>query len=278
MNTEIDETLLSVPFGQANQSVNTARYLWDNSRRGGGPFVILQWTFEGTGVFAAGGKERFVTAGEAFIAIVPEASVYWFPRRATEPWTFAWINLYGPLAISLLHAFRKSFGAVVSLPRRTVAGGMFLRLAELAERRAFPDAYEASAATYAFLMDWTRQLTRPTGEGRDPVKTAAALCRARYREPIGIKELAAETGLTREHLTRIFTTRIGLSPGRYLRNLRIVAARQMLLAQEIPRKEIALRCGFPSVRSLNQALDAKHLKHVAQPNGGGPVVRVNGLD
>jgi len=248
--------LISLPFGNGLTSVNSPRYYWDNAARGNETFVILQWTLEGEGCFEFKGKSWPVRAGEAFVAIVPEASAYAFPKDAAEPWKFAWVNFYGSLGVSLWRQFREVFGPVVSLPNLSPASVMFLKLAELANAGALQDAHEASAASYAFLMEWTRQLTRPMMQLGDPVQGAVALCAARFREPLGIKELAAQTGLSREHFTRLFTARTGKSPARYLRDLRVNAARQMLRRQSAPLKEVALRCGFPSVRSLRMALNA----------------------
>ena len=249
---DLSELLISLPFGEALQTANSPRYLWDNSQRGGGSFVIIQWTLEGVGAFSKDGREWLVPPGHAFIAVVPEPSQYYFPKQATEPWKFAWFNFYGPQAITVIRAFQKSFGPVVPLPRRSVAGGQFLRLVGLAKKRSLQDIYDVSGACYTFLMEWTRQLSRPINQ--DQVETAAALCRSRFREAIGIKELADETGLSREHLTRIFTVKLGISPGRYLRNLRVEAAESMLSGQSMSLKEVALRSGFASVRSLKMAL------------------------
>jgi transcriptional regulator GlxA family with amidase domain len=134
---------------------------------------------------------------------------------------------------------------------------MALQLAERAKTHAFPDPHDASVAGYAFIMEWLRQLSRPALQRGDPVQVALALCAARFREPLGVKELAAQTGLSREHFTRIFTERMGKSPARYLRDLRVSAVQQMMRRQNLPLKEVALRGGFPSVRSLRQALGAK---------------------
>jgi len=124
-------------------------------------------------------------------------------------------------------------------------------------------------------MEWTRQLTHPTQTDHDPVKTAMAICQSRFREPLGTKELAAETGLSREHLSRLFSERTGVSPGSYLRQLRVNAARQMLKERNLLLKEIALRCGFPSVRSLQRALAGENpcdgQGHVECDKAAGPV-------
>lgn len=246
--------LISVPFAEERETANSTRYLWDSRYRGEEPFVIFQWTLKGNGEFTIDGKTWPLNPEEVFIAIPPEESVYAFPKQATEPWTYGWLNLYGAFGVSLARAFRDAFGPVVPLPLHSSAAAMFRRLLEEATQRKFADGYQASADFYAFLMEWTRQLTHPAQAGRDCVETAQAICQSRFREPLGIKELAAETGLTREHLSRLFSARTGVSPGRYLRQLRVNAARQMLKERNLLLKEVALRCGFPSVRSLQQAL------------------------
>ena len=254
MISDPNAIFLSIPFGDGLSSAYSPRYCWNNAMRGQEEFVILQWTLEGEGCFEIEGKSWPVREEETFIAIVPEQSEYSFPKQAQEPWNFAWINIYGSLGVALFRQFRMQFGPVVPLPRRSAAGMMFLRLAELAHAGKLPAPHQASAECYAFLMEWSHQLTRPMLQLGDPVQVAIALCTARFREPLGVKELAAQTGLSREHFTRIFTERMGKSPARYLRDLRASAAQQMLRKQDAPLKEVAMRCGFPSVRSLKMAL------------------------
>jgi len=217
--------------------------------------VILQRTRRGEGRFEWRGRSRPVPPGHAFVAIVPEPSLYFFPKTAVEPWEFDWINFYGPLAIGLWQRFREAFGPVCPLPHASPAGTMLTRLIAPAMRRKIVDPHSASTACYAFLMEWTRQLMPPLRQQSDPVETAMALCASRFREPLGVKELATETGLTREHLTRLFTARTGKPPARYLRELRLEAARALLERTGLPLKEAALRCGFSSSRSLRQALE-----------------------
>ncbi len=249
--------LISAPFGMPLQIINTPRYHWDNHSRGDDSFVILQLTLQGAGIFELGGTPHPVPEDHLFIALVPEASVYYYPREATEPWHCAWVNFYGPLGVSLLRQLREAFGPVLPLPRRTAARAHFTHLTETTQPRTpVHDPYERSAAAYTFLMEWTRELALPhTGlNATDPVQTALALCRARYREPLGVKELAAAVGLTREHFSRLFAERTGTTPARHLRELRVAMAREMMQNPGTLLTEVALRCGFPSVRALRRAL------------------------
>lgn len=132
MSADPNSILLSVPFGEELQSISSPRYYWNNSRRGKVFFVILQWTLEGEGCFEFKGEKRTVGEGEAFIAIPPEESAYYFPGNARRAWKFGWVNFYGPLAVSLFRQLREVFGPVLPLHNQSAAGIMARRLIDLA--------------------------------------------------------------------------------------------------------------------------------------------------
>lgn len=249
--------LISLPFGSEEDRITSPRYSWDNRTRGDDQFVILQRTISGSGLFVWEGKSFPVPKDHAFIAIVPEESVYSFPPELRSPWVFSWLNFYGPLAVSLCQGLRRQFGPVVALPRRSPAGSAFDALVRQGGRRAPSDPYDTSLACYAFLMEWARQLSRPGRDDPDPVETAVRICRARFREPLGVKQLAAESGISREHFSRLFAEKTGSPPALYLRELRAEAAVAMMKDGEVSLKEAALRCGFASPRALNRALAAR---------------------
>jgi len=252
--TSFENSLLgiSAPFGQGFQRVTSARYSWDNQQRSDEQFVIIQRTIAGQGIFSWEGGCWSVPPEHAFLAVVPEDSSYHYPEAAAGPWEFSWVNFYGPLAALLGRGLRTWHGPVLPLPKRSAACAAFDSITAKAERRVVSDPHDISVECYAFLVEWARQLYHP--KESHPVEMVMSICRARYREPLGIKELADEAGLSREHLTRIFTGQTGLSPARYLRGLRVEAARRMLKNDAASLKETALRCGFSSVRALNRAL------------------------
>ncbi|HWL52528.1 MAG TPA: helix-turn-helix domain-containing protein [Chthoniobacteraceae bacterium] len=255
--SDASSLLISAPFGYRHETVQSTRYYFDNAQRGDSPFVILQRTLEGEGRFEWEGEVHPVPPGHLFIAIVPEASAYYYPTEATRAWSFQWLNFYGPMAITLMRDFRATFGPVVPLPENSAAGNLLARLTATLEERRFADPYERSLLCYSLVVEWARLLSAPSGGRSNPVEVAIAVAAARFREPLGVKELAASTGLTREHFTRLFTARTGVSPAAHLRSLRLEAAREMLRTAAAPNlREVAMRCGFPSIRSLRHALEA----------------------
>jgi AraC-like DNA-binding protein len=246
--------LMSAPFGQRLQRVNSTRYHWDSRTRVGN-YVILQRTISGSGCLELDGVVHEVPPGHAFVAIVPENGAYYYPAGAGQPWEFTWLNFYGRLGVELCRDLRRRYGPVLPLGEHSAAWVEFQGLVALSGQRTVQDSQDTSLAIYRFILEWTRELSAPRREQLDPVETAALICRTRFREPLGTKELATQAGLSREHLTRLFTERLGTSPARYLRALRVRAAREMLATGTAPLQEVALRCGFPSIRALHRALE-----------------------
>lgn len=244
---------ITAPFGMISETVQTPRYYFHNNERGDEQFVILQWTFAGAGQMSLGSESHAVPADHAFVVIVPEDSSYCYPPEAREPWRFGWINFYGDLALQLCQRMRDIFGPVMPLRPQGTAGKTLLRLIQQADRRTWGDTYASSAECYGFLMEWARELEQPS-QRREPIPTAIRICQSRFREPLGVKELAAETGLTREHFTRLFLKETGIPPAKFLRQLRVEAAQQLIDQHVISLKEVALRCGFPSAKAMNRAL------------------------
>jgi AraC-like DNA-binding protein len=252
-----DSLRISLPFGSTEERITSPRYIWSNRDRGVDQFVIIQRTISGSGAFVWEGRTFPVPENHAFIAMAPEDSSYFFPPDHKAAWRFSWLNFYGPLAVSLCRDLRRQYGPVLPLPRRSSAGSAFEALVRQGESRAPADLHDTSLACYAFLMEWARQLSRLGEDNPDPVETAIRTCRARFREPLGVKELAAASGISREHFTRLFTEKTGSPPALFLRELRAQAAVAMMKDGTILLKEAALRCGFASPRALSRALTAQ---------------------
>jgi len=68
---------------------------------------------------------------------------------------------------------------------------------------------------------------------------------------VRMPELAARLGVTERHLRRVFAQAHGVSPIDYLTTQRLLQAKQLLTDTELPVTEVALACGFESLRRFN---------------------------
>jgi AraC family transcriptional regulator len=138
----------------------------------------------------------------------------------------------------------------LELPERFVPG-TGSRAAALAVRaaRAFRAAEGASAVSVeellvALLAELTR--TRHPVERRRPswLDRATDMVHARYLEPIGLADLAAEVDVHPSHLARSFSRIHGCSVGELVRRLRLEHARALLAETDRRLSDVALSTGF----------------------------------
>ena len=77
------------------------------------------------------------------------------------------------------------------------------------------------------------------------------LLREEFNQPITLQEMASIANLSRFHFLRLFKTTIGLSPHRYLNQIRVATAKN-LLDQGYAPADVACRVGFCDQSHLNR--------------------------
>ena len=65
--------------------------------------------------------------------------------------------------------------------------------------------------------------------------------------------LARRAGVSERHLSRLFLTSVGETPGQYVRRVRTEAAAHLLTSTQLPLTAVTRRCGFGSTESLRHA-------------------------
>jgi len=107
---------------------------------------------------------------------------------------------------------------------------------ELAPGLSFTDSSSVLADQAA------RWLAQAAHEGQDPLLPA----------------IAARLGVTDRHLRRIFARRHGVTPVAWLGTQRLLLAKQLLTDTSLPVTEVALACGFGSLRRFHAAFAARY--------------------
>jgi AraC-like DNA-binding protein len=234
------------------QSVNSPVYRYDNRDRGS-EHVIIQYTCKGSCHFRLG-KEVFpVTAGKAFVALPPEDSVYWFSGDSTRPYELEWVALGGDPAVSLGQRLRQQHGPLPGMQPRGEALFKLRRILRLFSQAAFEDRLQASELAYSLLLSILREQEQRE-QARDPILFCYHYLHNHHRSPFNIKWLAADAGVSREHLSREFTRRYGKGPAAMLRELRLATAKSLLLGGGLGLEEVARASGFGSARNLSRLL------------------------
>lgn len=103
------------------------------------------------------------------------------------------------------------------------------------------------------------QVSAPVAKAPSTVKyqqryrQISAYINAHYAEPLTLKELADLVHISKEHLCREFKVYMGKGLREHLTDVRLSMAHKDLLDTDIPLSELALKHGFPDLRSYNKA-------------------------
>ncbi|NIP59877.1 MAG: helix-turn-helix domain-containing protein [Gemmatimonadetes bacterium] len=150
----------------------------------------------------------------------------------TDPSGRGWADPLDPLAIGVLWQIGAAIRGLAGI-RRDDADRLHLESLVLELGGGAPTGDTSSAGT--------REPPRAKG---DWLRLARARLREGYREPISLGELAAHVGRHPTHLSRAFRERWGMTPGEYLRRIRVAAAVRALREKDEPLSRVALRAGF----------------------------------
>jgi len=90
-----------------------------------------------------------------------------------------------------------------------------------------------------------------------PLRRVLDRMRANLSGNLDLATLAAETGYSRAHFRRTFRAATGQTPHRYLLDLRLEKARELLAGRPMPLIDIAAECGFSSHAHLTAAFRSR---------------------
>lgn len=79
-----------------------------------------------------------------------------------------------------------------------------------------------------------------------------------FGKQITLEQLAAEAGISKFHFTRLFRQKVGKTPFRLLTDIRLAAARKMLVTTNMRVSEIALACGYSALSHFTTAFSARY--------------------
>jgi len=245
-------------FGSVETRTDPGGYSWDGMKRLGRrdrPLVFFQFTLAGWGAFELYGKPaQKLPPGTAFFAVVPSRHRYYLPERSPG-WTFGWIGIYHPYLIRRIARQVAATGPVVPLHAQGALAAIATRLVRGAFQKDFRDRFEVELALFEFTLTYERaaqQLRDPGGERERLLDEVRSRVLANPRQPIAVEALAAERGLSRSHFTHFFRARTGLSPARFMMEVRIQEAARVLVASRAPLKQIAAEWGFANANHFGK--------------------------
>ncbi len=104
----------------------------------------------------------------------------------------------------------------------------------------------------------TTSLAARLGTRHDKLLQAAAFMEARIEEEFDLDACAAHLALSRRQIERLFNRYLGLTPVRYMNDLRLARGRALLAETDMKVTEVAVACGYASTSHFSKSFRSKY--------------------
>ena len=253
-------------LGNVETRTDPRRYYWDGMKRIGRRerrHVFFQFTLAGWGCFEPyGGAPQRIPPGKGFFAVVPSRHRYYLPE-GSPGWTFGWVGMYHPYLVERIANQVAASGPVVTTAPDSPLVAVAARLVRGAFQKDFRDRLDVETALFELVVAHERLALKLSDPGVDRQRLLEALrgrVMADPSRPLDVARIAAEHGMSRSHFSHYFKARTGLSPGRFMTEVRIQEASRLFLQTRMPLKEIAVGCGFINLSHFAQVF--RRFKHL----------------
>ncbi len=250
---------LAMPMEIVLEVQNSPVYHIEERHRKPDYWAQVVCTVEGEGAFRYGKDVYRLTPGRAFLACIGDPLVaYYYPGHASNPWKFIWMSFAGAQAVRIAREMNERYGHVFELP---LEKGLVKYLDSFRSQR---DSLQMLCPTAgAKIVHDAFAALGETLEGNLSISPQAQLTRAAQEMITGnidrsmdISLIAEKLHVTREHLSRVFHSQTGMSPGVFAAGERMRAASRMLMDNRLSCKEIGIRLGYDSPSSFARAFKA----------------------
>jgi AraC-like DNA-binding protein len=198
----------------------------------------LHYVTEGNGKFFREGKEYSLKKGDLFV--IPPFLETYYKADSTSPWSYIWIGFTAGKSASFPFE-----SPVIHCPE---AKHVFEEMKLCVQKEKGKTEF-----LVAKLWELISILTPEDEPKKSYVEIAIQFMKNEYMNAISISEIADRLGLDRSYFTNLFKAQIGVPPGKYLLNLRLSNAAELMTKHDTSPTTAALSCGFTDIYHFSKA-------------------------
>lgn len=216
-------TLTGIGF----QNITDHSYSWHNLHRHD-KHCLIQYCISGQGVLTINNSTYTITAGKAFLLNIPSNSHYYLPQNSTH-WKFIYLE-FSPEVLPLLCKIYNKLGPVISLANYPSLLTQIANFYTKALNNKLQSVFINTKLAYNFWIDLLKYNLAYAANNLTKTDIAKNFLEQNFANSnLNIDTIAEQIGYSKYHLCKTFHKQFGISPMKYLQNLRISTACKLLI-------------------------------------------------
>ncbi|WP_459783706.1 AraC family ligand binding domain-containing protein [Alkalibacterium sp. s-m-22] len=219
---------------------------------------VLHYITHGTGTFYYNHENFALEAGDLFL-LKPNEMTY-YVANSSDPWSYYWIGISGTKLEDLLSLSKINETAILkySQSKKTKTIGNLIKEIVLQTESNLTqlDYIKAYSYLYSIMYELGKAYPNPLRENKikhDYFSQIKNYIDQNYHNNIDIQSIADQLNINRSYLSVLFKKNIGLSPKKYMMDVRMKRASQLLFATKMTINEIAFSVGYNDQVTFSKA-------------------------
>lgn len=210
--------------------------------------AVIHYVTKGYGTFKFNGKVYNLKQGDIFILLKGMQVEY--VASIDEPWEYYWIGFSGSNANEYLNRTSITNSCVANCEENSKIPQIILNMCEISKTynpSRSDDILllkELYSLLYALIEEFPKPFEYKDKELHTYIQDALNFINSNYMHSITVQEIADYVNLSRSYLYKMFIKNLGISPQRYLINLRMYKATLLLKSTKLPIGEVANSVGY----------------------------------
>ncbi len=221
------------------------------------------YCYEGSGVFIVNHRMETFSAGQASMIFQNELHIARSSTADGSRWRFVYLDPVGllgrryPEYEKYLHLERKGLPFLFNSDAPDGISHLIRDLIDASQRQDAVSQMEVHGIVMQLLVRLSN-LSRREGEqleDRQPIHSLSPAIEKilfHYEQPLSLPDLADVCGMSLSTYQRAFHRAMGVSPGRYIQQLRIRMSCLLLANSDMPVLEVSEQVGYESLSSYNR--------------------------
>ncbi|MGG7156182.1 AraC family transcriptional regulator [Clostridium perfringens] len=210
--------------------------------------AVIHYVTKGYGTFKFNGKVYNLKQGDIFILLKGMQVEY--VASIDDPWEYYWIGFSGSNANEYLNRTSITNSCVANCEENSKIPQIILNMCEISKTynpSSSDDILllkELYSLLYALIEEFPKPFEYKDKELHTYIQDALNFINSNYMHSITVQEIADYVNLSRSYLYKMFIKNLGISPQRYLINLRMYKATLLLKSTKLPIGEVASSVGY----------------------------------